>query len=87
MGSFTSARQVEGGDSQDEHLEFPPTSLQHLLARCRQELHHLPPPFQRYHRNREGGVTERPETMCPPTNVLGPLVPKSIVPCDTMSLD
>ena len=34
-----------------------------------------------------GGVTRRPETMCPRTNVLGPLVPKLIVPCDTMSLD
>jgi len=34
-----------------------------------------------------GGVMGRPETMCPCTNVLGPLVPKLIVPCDTMSLD
>ena len=34
-----------------------------------------------------GKVTGRPETMCPRTNVLGPLVPKLIVPCDTMSLD
>jgi len=25
-----------------------------------------------------GGVTGRPETMCPRTNVLGPLVPKLI---------
>jgi len=34
-----------------------------------------------------GGLTGRPETMCPRTNVLGLLVPKLIVPCDTMSLD
>jgi len=41
------------------------------------------------HENRynNGGVTGRPETMFPSTNVLGPLVPKLIVPCDTMSLD
>jgi len=35
----------------------------------------------------DGGVTGRPETMCPRTKVLGPLVPKLIVPCDTMSQD
>jgi len=35
----------------------------------------------------EGGVTGRPKIMCPRTNVLGPLVPKSIVPGDTMSLN
>jgi len=29
----------------------------------------------------------RPETMCPRTDVLGPLVPRLIVPRDTMSLD
>jgi len=34
-----------------------------------------------------GGVTARPETMCHRRNVLGPLVPKLIVPCDTISLD
>ena len=34
-----------------------------------------------------GGVTGRPETMCPRTNVLGPLVPKLNVPFDTISLD
>jgi len=34
-----------------------------------------------------GGVTGRPKTMCPRTNVLGPLVPNWIVPCDTISLD
>ena len=34
-----------------------------------------------------GGGTGRPETMCPRTNVLRPLVPKWIVPCDTLSLD
>jgi len=34
-----------------------------------------------------GGVTGRPETMCPRTNVLGPMVLKLIAPCDTMSLD
>jgi len=34
-----------------------------------------------------GGVTGRPETMCPSTNVLGPLVPNFIIPCDTKSLD
>jgi len=28
-----------------------------------------------------GGVTGRPETMCPSTNVLGHLVPKLIHPC------
>jgi len=28
--------------------------------------------------------TGRPETMCTRTNVLGPLVPKLIIPCDTM---
>jgi len=33
------------------------------------------------------GVTGRPKTMCRRTNVLGPLVPKLIVPCDTMSID
>jgi len=33
------------------------------------------------------GVTGRPETMCPRSNVLGPLVPKLIVPCNTMSLE
>jgi len=33
-----------------------------------------------------GGVAERPETMCPCTNILGPLVPKLIVPGDTMFL-
>jgi len=42
-----------------------------------------PPPSIDYF----GGVTGRPKTMCPRMNVLGPLVPKSIVPCDTMSLD
>jgi len=36
---------------------------------------------------KKGGVTGRPEIMCPRTNVLGRLVPKLIVPCDTMSLD
>ena len=30
-------------------------------------------------------VTGRPETMCPGTNFLGPLIPKLIVPGDTMS--
>ena len=34
-----------------------------------------------------GRVTGSPEIMCPRTNVLGPLVPKLIVPCDIMSLD
>jgi len=34
-----------------------------------------------------GGVTRCPEMMCPRRNVLGPLVPNSIVPGDTMSLD
>ena len=34
-----------------------------------------------------GWVMGRPVTMCPRTNVLGPLVPKLIVLCDTMSLD
>jgi len=34
-----------------------------------------------------GGGTGLPETICPRTNVLGPLVPKLNVPCDTMSLD
>jgi len=34
-----------------------------------------------------GGVTGRSETMCPRTKVLGPLIPKLIVPCETMSLD
>jgi len=34
-----------------------------------------------------GRVTGRPEMMCPCTNVLGPLVPKLIVTCDTMSLE
>jgi len=34
-----------------------------------------------------GGVTWRPETMCPRAIVLGPLVPKLIDSCDTMSLD
>jgi len=35
----------------------------------------------------KGGVTGRPETTCPRTNVLGPLVPKLFVPCNTISLD
>lgn len=47
MGSFTAAAQVAGGDSQDDHLEFPSTSLDQLLARCRKELHKLPAPFHR----------------------------------------
>jgi len=34
-----------------------------------------------------GGVTGSPETMCPRTNVPGPLVPKLIVLRETMSLD
>ena len=34
-----------------------------------------------------GRVTGRPETRSPRTNVLEPLVPKLIVPCDKMSLD
>jgi len=34
-----------------------------------------------------GGVTGRPETMYPRTNVLGPLVSKLNAPCDMMSLD
>jgi len=34
-----------------------------------------------------GGVTGRLDMMCPCTNVKRPLVPKVIVPCDTMSLD
>jgi len=34
-----------------------------------------------------GGVTGRPETVFPCTNVLGPLVPKLVVPFDTVSLD
>jgi len=34
-----------------------------------------------------GGVTGRPETMCPRANILGPPVLKLIVPCNTMSLD
>jgi len=33
------------------------------------------------------GVTGLLETMCHHVIVLGPLVPKLIVPCDTMSLD
>jgi len=37
--------------------------------------------------NRDGRATGRPEMMCPLTSVLGPLVPKLIVPCNTMSLD
>jgi len=32
-------------------------------------------------------VTGRPETTCPRTNVLGPLVPILIIPCWTISLD
>jgi len=39
------------------------------------------------HPSHYGGVTGRPETMCPRTHVLGPLVPKLIVPSDTLSLD
>jgi hypothetical protein len=34
-----------------------------------------------------GKITKRPETMCPHTHILRPLVPKLIVSCDTMSLD
>jgi len=33
-----------------------------------------------------GGVTGRPETMCPRTNVLGPLVPWMNRPGNTLSL-
>ena len=33
------------------------------------------------------GVAVCPKTLCPHSNVAGPLVPKLIVPCDTMSLD
>jgi len=33
-----------------------------------------------------GGLTGRPRTVCPCTNLLGPLVPKLIVPGDTTSL-
>ena len=39
------------------------------------------------HDCQKGGVTGRSETMCPCTNVLGPLIPNLIVPCDTMFLD
>jgi len=42
----------------------------------------VPSPHQK-----NGGVTGRPETMCPCTNVLGPLVPELFVSVDTMSLD
>jgi hypothetical protein len=34
-----------------------------------------------------GGVTGRPETMCPLRTSWDPWSPKLIVPCDTMSLD
>jgi len=34
----------------------------------------------------EGGVTGRPKTMCPRSNVLGPLVPQMNRPGKTMSL-
>jgi len=37
-------------------------------------------------RTKNGGVTVRPKTMCPCTNFLGSLVPKLIIPGDTLSL-
>jgi len=42
---------------------------------------------QQFPPTKHGWVTGRPETMCPRRNVLGPLVPKLIVACDTMSPD
>lgn len=42
MGSFTSIPRVPAVESQDQDLEFPPSSLIDLLARCTTYLHNMP---------------------------------------------
>lgn len=42
MGSFTSIPRVPAMESQDQDLEFPPSSLIDLLARCTTYLHNMP---------------------------------------------
>jgi len=47
MGSFTSIPKVDGSDTQDDHLEFPHTTVEQLLLRCKSNLKDCPPPFDR----------------------------------------
>ena len=47
MGSFTSIPKVDGSDTQDDHLEFPHTTVEQLLLRCKTHLKDCPPPFDR----------------------------------------
>merc|ERR1739838_707451 len=47
MGSFTSIPKVAGSDNQDEDLQFPQTTVEELLDRCRTELTDFPAAFER----------------------------------------
>lgn len=47
MGAFTSIPKVAGSDNQDDDLEFPKTTVQELLKRCKLQLGDLPRPFER----------------------------------------
>ena len=54
MGSFTSIPKVAGSDNQDDDLEFPNTTRQELLERCKLLLQELPKPFERKRRANSG---------------------------------
>ena len=54
MGSFTSIPKVAGSDNQDDDLQFPETTVQDLLERCKVQLQDLPKPFERKIRGNSG---------------------------------
>jgi len=56
MGSFTSIPKVAGSDNQDEDLQFPQTTVEELLERCRTELTDFPAAFERKIRRKSGFV-------------------------------
>lgn len=53
MGSFTSKPRVSSEENPDADLEFPPTSSEELLARCRTELKGFPAKIERSWRRQE----------------------------------
>jgi hypothetical protein len=56
MGSFTSIPKVAGSDNQDDDLQFPKTTVQDLLERCKVQLQDLPKPFERKIRGNSGEI-------------------------------
>merc|ERR1712066_168520 len=55
MGSFTSKPKVSSEENPDADLEFPPTSSEELLARCKIELKSFPKKIERSWKKQDVG--------------------------------